>query len=150
MRSLFIIIIVLFASLPACRTRNPEDRSHEVIEADMTFSDQSVKEGRNRSFLAWCAGDGVLLRANSYPIEGKVKIQELLSRPDTSYILTWKPMYGYVAESGELGYTYGTWELTVKATGIKSEGTYATVWKKDKQGNWRWVLDTGNEGLKEH
>ncbi|HBB92314.1 MAG: hypothetical protein A2X22_00605 [Bacteroidetes bacterium GWF2_49_14] len=150
MRPLFVITIILLVGQPSCRTRKPEDRSREVIGADLAFSDQSSREGRNRAFLAWCADDGVLLRSNSYPLEGKVKIQELLSRPDTSYILTWKPMYGYVAESGELGYTYGTWELTVKATGVRSEGTYSTVWKKDKTGAWRWVLDTGNEGLKEN
>jgi hypothetical protein len=28
------------------------------------------------------------------------------------------------------------------------EGTYCTVWKKDKDKKWKFVLDTGNEGLK--
>jgi ketosteroid isomerase-like protein len=28
------------------------------------------------------------------------------------------------------------------------QGTYTTFWKKDKKGKWKFVLDTGNDGLK--
>ena len=28
-------------------------------------------------------------------------------------------------------------------------GTYVTIWKKDADGTWKWVLDSGNEGLGE-
>jgi ketosteroid isomerase-like protein len=53
-----------------------------------------------------------------------------------------------VALSGELGYTYGIYEVRSRG-GIKTigEGTYVTIWKKDRQGNWKFVLDAGNEGL---
>jgi hypothetical protein len=27
------------------------------------------------------------------------------------------------------------------------KGTYVSIWKKDENGNWKWVLDTGNPGL---
>jgi hypothetical protein len=30
---------------------------------------------------------------------------------------------------------------------IIGNGTYLSVWKKDPFGNWKLVLDTGNEGL---
>lgn len=119
----------------------------EVMAADKAFSDLSAKEGRNKSFLKYCAENGVLLRPNSRPVEGIVKIGDLLSKPDSAYTLTWNPDFGFVAKSGELGYTYGTWELTLKESGEKSHGTYATVWRKDKEGDWKWVLDTGNDGL---
>lgn len=138
--------MVMFGS---CTNPKQEDLSKEVMEADLAFSASSVVKGRNRSFLEYCATDGVLLRPNSKPVEGKEKISELLSKPDSSYILTWKPEYGYAAKSGELGYTYGIWTLTIKSTGEKSYGTYATVWRRDGKGEWKWVLDTGNDGIGE-
>ena len=30
---------------------------------------------------------------------------------------------------------------------VTREGTYVTIWKKDADGNWKFVLDTGNQGL---
>ena len=62
------------------------------------------------------------------------------------YTLTWVPIKADVARSGELGFTYGTYLLTIKNIG-KEEGTYCTIWKKDKNHSWKFVLDTGNEGL---
>jgi ketosteroid isomerase-like protein len=26
-------------------------------------------------------------------------------------------------------------------------GTYTSIWKKEKNGKWKFVLDTGNEGI---
>jgi ketosteroid isomerase-like protein len=30
---------------------------------------------------------------------------------------------------------------------LSENGTYVSIWKKDQFGNWKFVLDTGNEGL---
>jgi ketosteroid isomerase-like protein len=68
-------------------------------------------------------------------------------RTDTTFILSWKPAFEMIAESGELGYTYGYYTRTIKATGVVSRGTYVTIWKKQKDGSWKFVLDTGTEGL---
>lgn len=31
----------------------------------------------------------------------------------------------------------------------ENKGTYVSVWKKDNKGEWKFVLDSGNEGLDE-
>jgi ketosteroid isomerase-like protein len=49
-----------------------------------------------------------------------------------------------------MGYTYGIYTVEMdspEGTVVTKEGTYATIWKKDKDGNWKFVLDTGNQGL---
>jgi hypothetical protein len=46
-----------------------------------------------------------------------------------------------------LGFTYGTYSLEIKNIGHE-DGTYCTIWKKDHDNKWKYVLDTGNEGLK--
>jgi ketosteroid isomerase-like protein len=55
-----------------------------------------------------------------------------------------------MAASGELGYTYGTYQLKDKASdSLMGVGKYATIWIKQADGTWKAILDTGNPGLGE-
>lgn len=122
----------------------------ELMQADIDFSNLSVAKGVNYSFMEYVADDGVLLKPNSHPIVGKEAIAEIYSGDDSRLKLTWAPLYADIAESGEIGYTYGLWEMHVKkddGTEDVRKGTYVTIWKKDKSGKWKFVLDTGNPGL---
>jgi ketosteroid isomerase-like protein len=122
----------------------------EVKQADIDFSNLSKEKGMNVAFLEYVADNGVLLRPYTYPIAGKEKITELFKEDDKRLTFTWTPLYGDIAQSGELGYTYGTWEMhIIKDDGNEDihKGTYVTIWKKDKTGKWKFVLDTGNPGL---
>lgn len=147
----FALLFSLFFLFLACNNSNMEKEKQSVLQADKDFSALSVEKGMNNAFLSYCADEGVLLRPNSMPIEGKTKIADLLNnRDDKNFKLTWRPLYADVAQSGEMAYTYGIWLYeSVDSTGnkISQEGTYATVWKKDVQENWKWVLDIGNDGL---
>ncbi len=125
----------------------------ELLKVDAEFSKLSESRGVNEAFLTYLDDDGVLLRPGNHPIVGKAIIEErFFSRPDSGYTLTWEPFYADIAESGELGYTFGIYELrTMDTEGspIIRNGTYVSIWKKDKSGNWKFVLDTGNEGLEQ-
>jgi len=120
---------------------------NDLLQTDLSFSQLSEQKGRNAAFIAFAAEHVTMLRPYSMPLTGK---DSLISRfsmhPDTAYTLTWVPIRADVARSGELGFTYGTYQLIIKNIG-KEEGTYCTVWKKDKNHSWKFVLDTGNEGL---
>ena len=63
---------------------------------------------------------------------------------DSAVVLSWEPIGGDVATSGELGYTYGIYEL--KDSVNVQKGSYVTIWKK-VNGKWKFVLDSGNQGL---
>jgi ketosteroid isomerase-like protein len=103
-----------------------------------------------KAFLFYMAEDGVILRDNSYPSKGKEDLKKRFEgRSDTSFVLSWDPLYEKISESGELGYTYGIHTSLDKATGKISKGTYVTLWKKQSVGCWKFVLDTGTEGLPE-
>ena len=144
---LFVLIINLFLMI-SC-TKNSKNKSSGIlIKSDLAFSEMSVKEGMQKAFLAFFADSGVMLRDNDYPIKGKNSLSALFSnRSDTTFILSWKPVFEKIAESGELGYTFGFYTRTIKATGIVSKGTYVTIWEKQKNDYWKFVLDTGTEGL---
>ena len=49
--------------------------------------------------------------------------------------------------SGDLGYTYGNYEFRSKDKEGKAtveRGKYVSIWKKQKNGNWKVVMDMGN------
>lgn len=131
-------------------SQDMNDAIQLVKQADIDFSDHSKAYGMKAAFLEYVHPNGVLLRPFSMPIVGYDAIKKLLDEDNTDLTLTWSPLYGDVSLSGELGYTYGTYELGFKNEKGENEirkGTYLSVWKKDDSGKWKWVLDTGNPGL---
>ena len=138
-----LVLIMATLLISGCQ-RNGIRNADELLKVDRDFSQLSSDSGRNKAFIAYVHDSAVLLRQNSLPIVGKSAIVNILQRPDTTYRLTWEPLYASIAESGELGYTYGIY--TFQADSTVEKGTYITIWRKTSQG-WRYVLDTGNEGL---
>jgi ketosteroid isomerase-like protein len=152
----FYITVLLITGLSACvfttkRDRPVRDEANEkaldaMVAADLAFSDSSAAVGMKKAFLDFVADDAVLLRPGYMPIvEGDV-IKFLTSQEDTSFVMTWTPKGGQLAKSNDLGYTYGVYEIKIKATDSLINGTYVSIWQKQKDGQWKFVLDTGNPG----
>ena len=139
--TLIILVLLLFG----CNKPMSLDMNKELIAADKAFSALSKEEGMNHAFLSYVAEDGVMLSPNKMPVVGKNKIEALFQSDDSKLVFTWNPLHADVAKSGDLGYTYGTYEILEGASIQK--GTYVSVWKKDATGEWKFVLDSGNEGL---
>jgi ketosteroid isomerase-like protein len=146
---LFVLIINLFFMI-SCIKNSKKTSSDVLMKADINFSIMSEKNGMQKAFLAFFADRGVMLRDNAYPLVGRDSLVSLFSnRTDTSFILSWRPVFARIAKSGELGYTYGYYARTIKSTGVISRGTYVTIWEKQKDGTWKFVMDTGTSGLPE-
>lgn len=143
----FILVSLFFIS---CRPKIKVEKNispDEVIKADEAFSDLSKQAGMKKAFIEYIDNEGILLRPNHPPIVGADAIDFLSELADSSYTLTWQPGGGEIAESGDMGFTYGMYNLEIKDTVFK--GTYVSIWKKQKDGKWKFVLDSGNEGVGE-
>ncbi|MBU8893237.1 MAG: hypothetical protein KOO66_10690 [Bacteroidales bacterium] len=143
--------IILFFILGCNPQINMEQEKEELLQTDINFSNRSLEVGNHNAFLEFASPDVVLLKPNSYPIVGKPALKKLYSElSDSGYRLTWKPNFGRVAKSGDLGYTFGIYLLEItngEQKGQISQGTYCSIWEKNAKGEWRFVLDTGNPGL---
>ena len=147
MNPTYSLLFILFLVVCACNPVDPEKAKQEMIQADIAFSDLSVAEGANKAFLTFMDENVVTLQDNRMPIISKDDHEEVFNnRDDSAFTLTWEPEFAQVSTSGDLGYTYGQYELTV-ADSVFREGYYVTIWKKDANGNWKFVLDTGTEGF---
>ena len=67
-------------------------------------------QGNARSFLEFLAEDSILFRPG--PVPGRKWIEEHPAPPN---LLTWEPAFADVAQSGDLGYTTGPWEIRPKS-----------------------------------
>jgi ketosteroid isomerase-like protein len=142
------IIILISVSLMACPTSQINKEAawrNEIMKTDRDFSKASAAQGMKNAFIEYMDDDGILLRPNRTPIIGANAIEYLTEQNDSSYTLTWEPSSASVAASGDLGYSYGIYNLQLQDTTL--QGTYVSIWRKQKDGKWKFVLDTGNEGV---
>lgn len=118
-----------------------------LLQTDKAFSDMSVEKGMKAAFIEYIDSNGVLLKPNQLPIVGANAIDYLIEQNDTGYTLNWQPQYAFVASSADLGYTYGIYALHPNNIDTVIYGTYVSIWQKQGDGKWKFVLDSRNEGI---
>ena len=146
-------IVMLLASCIFPKKKEPQADAFakmEMMDADRAFSKMSEEKGMKTAFIEYLDSNGVLLRPNHLPIAGADAVDFLIQQNDTDYTMSWEPRNGVIAKSGELGYTYGIYALRPSTKDTVIYGTYVSIWKKEKGGRWKYVLDSGNEGLGEN
>jgi hypothetical protein len=100
-----------------------------LLKLEEEFSTLSARKGATAAADAYLAGDVRMLRQNIAPVVGKENALVLIS--GSSGTLTWKPAMADVSASGDLGYTYGAYELK-KGDLVIEHGSYVRVWKKQR------------------
>ncbi len=133
------LILILFIGA-SCQSRNSDKEKLEVINTDKAFSQMSEEKGMKDAFIFYAAEDVIKPQEGSQPVvsrEALIKSFEGFQRRAT---LTWYPVKADV--SGDLGYTFGNWKR-VSATDTLY-GNYVSIWRRQPNGEWRFVLDTGN------
>jgi ketosteroid isomerase-like protein len=146
------ITMLLLASCIFPKKKEPKADAFakmEMMEADRAFSKMSQEKGMKTAFLEYLDSNGVLLRPGHLPIAGADAVDFLIRQNDSDFTMSWEPKNGFIARSGELGYTYGIYALRPSEKDTIIYGTYVSIWKKEKGGSWKYVLDSGNEGLGE-
>ncbi|MBZ0199385.1 MAG: hypothetical protein K8H86_05930 [Ignavibacteriaceae bacterium] len=119
-----------------------EKYTEEIKEADINFSTLSEKEGTATAFIKYAGDDVVMLRDKKFPLLGKKELEDYYNaRPDDGSKLTWYPLKAEAAESGEIGYSFGNWEYKTHDTTFY--GNYVSVWKRNVNGEWKYILDGG-------
>ncbi len=146
----FLFILISLGSCNFFKKKKVVAGPHEkqkMMDADRAFSKMSMEKGMKTAFLEYIDSNGVLLRPNQLPIVGADAIDYLIQINDSSFTMQWQPKGGAIAQSGELGYTYGLYAVKPSGKDTALYGTYISIWKKQADGSWKFVLDSGNEGV---
>lgn len=119
----------------------------EMTRADQAFN-QSVQDGDRPRFLALIADKAIFSGGTPQELHGR----DAVNAAWAPYFekggpkLAWKPTTAEALGAGDTGYTVGTWERRVTVQGVLkvAHGNYLTVWRKQDDGVWRVVYDTGS------
>jgi ketosteroid isomerase-like protein len=114
-----------------------------LINQEREFLKASQAAGVMKAFQDYMSDAARLHRNGMQPMTEKAAILSYFSEKERT--LRWEPIKADVSRSGDLGYTYGSYE--VKAEGASpavEKGYYVRVWKRNPQGKWKIVLDTTN------
>ena len=150
---LFYCFISFCFAISACKdkevsTATAADKNKDaLLETDRQFANMCSARGMKNAYLDFIDSNGVLLRPNSFPIVGADAVDFIIAQKTEDLLLSWRPKDAVVAASGELAYTYGTYKMEVKGTDENLQGSYVTIWKKQLDGKWKFVLDSNTEGL---
>jgi ketosteroid isomerase-like protein len=126
------------------RTRGPLEA---IRAADAAFSALAVKVGTGRAFGEYAAENAQIFSTPGEFIMGPSAISAAFGPATDNNTLVWHPVAGEVAQSGDLGFTAGNAEFTGKredGTPVLRYSKYFTVWKKQRDGSWRYVVDGGS------
>lgn len=134
MKRLPLLIAALLAASLA-QAAPPADVA-PVVEAERAFARDAQTGGVNAAFLRHSAPDGIVFQPGPVPAKAA-----LAARPIPPIPLNWWPVYAGIAASGDLGFTTGPF---VAGSGErKGHGWYFTIWRRQPDGSWRWLLDHG-------
>ena len=142
MKTIWTLLVAL--TLMGCCQQKKADPS-VLITTDKEFSRMSVEKGLNAAFIFYADDRVVKVRDGNFPLIGKDTMTKIyLCRPDSGMILKWNPVKAEISQSDDLGYTFGEWELYLKARDTTMYGNYISIWKKQPDGTWKYVLDAGS------
>lgn len=144
--TLTALIILILSCNNSTSPAEIEKWKQEIIAIEQEFNDMAQSKGLDKAFEYYAAPDGVLRRRHKI-VKGKADILNWYKedmRPNET--LTWKPTFVDVSASGDLAYTYGDFVFTYPhpdSAGIMKEnkGIFHTVWKRQDNGEWRYVWD---------
>src|ERR1041384_3099053 len=145
-RSVLIVglALVLGISLEAVSQKHKENERTKtgrvLVEMEHAFAKAAATKGTRDAFLEFLADDGIIFQPG--PVNGKKYWSE---RQPRKGLLSWEPVFADVSRAGDLGYTTGPWEFRPNGPDDQpvAFGQYFTIWKKQKDGDWKAVLDRG-------
>ncbi len=141
-KSVLISIGLLITVVIISCTSNTVKDIEEIIATELEFAIMADETGVAEAFYHFAADSAVILRGGKL-LRGREAIRDYYQqnlKPGTK--LQWAPDYTDV--SGNLGYTYGRYtHLVPDSSGnvTESHGMFHTVWKRQDDGNWRFVWD---------
>jgi len=140
-------ITVLFVFWGCGTAIDPEKERAGLLQTDKDFSQASIEKGAAEAFKLYLAEDAIQLPSRSNPVVGRDAIYANMSKSSGNYMLAWEPQYAEVAQSGDLGYTWGFFTMTFTDENSevkKNPGKYLNIWKKQANGSWKVTVDMGN------
>jgi ketosteroid isomerase-like protein len=123
------------------------DAVRHAREADSAFALAADLEGTGEAFATYIAPEGGVFAGTELVI-GTAAVRALYGEQQRAGgTLNWRPVFADAAPSGDLGMTVGEYVFTGRGANgsvVQRFGKYLTIWQRQPNGDWRFVIDGGN------
>lgn len=141
MRKVFSIALVVgLLTFVAANLAGSPDNTADLKKADQDWAKAAQSKSVDQ-FMSFIGEDPYACGLDGKWVHGKAAIEaewkQMLADPN--FKLNWTNESAEVSKSGDLGYTRGSFEGS--QGNDKFSGSYATVWKKGKDGKWLVAVD---------
>ena len=105
-----------------------------ALDAERAFAAAAQSDGQWTAFRRFAAEDATMFTPQP------VRAQDFLKdRKDPAKAIDWWPTASYVSCDGSLAVNTGGWKRPDGAVGY-----FSTVWMRQKNGGWKWIVDGGD------
>ena len=111
----------------------PSANPSAVIAAELAFAQLAQTKGQWTAFRETATSD-----AEMFVPQRVVAQSWLRGKADPAVSVKWQPHAVFMSCDGSYGVTRGAWQ------GPKATGYFTTVWQRQKDGAFKWVLDQGD------
>lgn len=123
------------------KTNSPNARDMSLLSAEKIFAEASAKNGMVAAYQGVADENVALFRIDQHPMHGKNNITQALFEKNAT--VTWETLGSDVAESGDIGYTFGSYSFVTNGK-TQIAGYYQRTWKKTADASWKLVVDVTN------
>lgn len=134
-----VLLALASAPLRAADVALPRAQQ-ELVDAERAFVRLAAERGFRDSFYAWFADDGIAFNPHPFNVRAALAGQASSGGPMGA---VWAPVYGDVADAGDLGWNTGPLVFEGRGGQPDRHGMFFSVWKRQADGGWRVVLDVG-------
>jgi ketosteroid isomerase-like protein len=143
--AVLLMVVIVFTRVQC--SASPTSGADTLLQLEADFMKAAAERG-SQGYMSYYAEDASELPNGEDAIQGKENIAKTMGfLDDKNNRLTWTPVHADMAASGDLGYTYGTFEFRSMGKDGKPAVEYGkcvSIWKKQKDGSWKVVMDMGN------
>lgn len=147
LRAGVVVMLLLSMAAGACAPSVDVERERTaLLDADQAWSQTPPDVEK---FVSFFVPDASFLPPDMPIAQGTDAIRKVTSTLVAlpGFSIKWAPSKADVAGSGDLGYTQGTYALTVNdpsGAPMTTVGKYVTMWRKQADGSWKVVADIFN------
>lgn len=121
---------------------------NQLLQADRDFADATHARGIE-GWMSFFADDAIRIKYRGGMAKGyeAVRATDTPLISDTTITLNWQPIDARVFKDGTVGITIGTSQIVNRVGPKKGEvayrGRYTTLWRREPDGRWKVIMDTG-------
>jgi uncharacterized protein (TIGR02246 family) len=148
-RQALVAVVGILAWAGCATSGGTNNAASEILQLDAEWSRAAQSRDVERIVSFW-AEDAAVFPPGRPPVVGKMAIREFVTESFQmpGFNISWNTTTVVVSRSGDIAYTTGTNRVSFSASDGKQivvEGKAVAVWRRQKDGAWRCVVDIWND-----